>query len=758
MVEKVKRVLRTIDVRLEAASKSLVVTCEVETSLFDRGQFQGAEVNVVTKRIRLSNFSGSSNVKAIAKEVVRKSNYVSTEKLGEVESLLSQLKRTLIEEQYHTKDDVAQEMAGLRKMATTREPRHAEEEEEPARMRDLDKYLELLYEDDLDERIRGSFMISQLTRDPTNLESLVKSTQLLEATARILKEDGRKNMDLAFNLIFVFYSFSHFREFHPIIAQYKIGFLSLSMLDLELRRHRKRQASLDKMKQDYRDCKREGRDTTVLQETFHRESKKVKVLNRRQEGILYICTHLLLNLSENFEVEQKMTKLGIIKHLSKILDRKNPDILSLCMTFLKKLSIVGENVQQMVGLGIAERLIKLLPGDVGIDTDETLIDKALRLLLNLSFNHDLRSVMVDAGLIPKLVQLFQNPAHLQTVLRLMYQLSIDDRCKSLFTYTDAIPMVVDLIIGYPEPLVNPELMALAINLALNKNNSEIMCGNGNLDSFCHRILDSKDPLLMKLLRNISQHDELKPLFKNFLDEFARAAVKAESGEFLVEVLGTLGNLNIEEFQFAKLVKRHALLEFLCACLEKEAAEDDIVLEVIILIGTLATDPKVAPLVSESDVIKGLCDTIIAKQNDDEIILQTFYTFYKLMLHESTRRVLLENTDVVPYMIDMMSDGNAEIRKMADQTLELVKEWDSIYFPDIRRKRFEIWNEEWLKSIEAETRGEKYATPSLSFIDQGNPYFPGGSTSSDVVGRQEDALYQEFEDYRWDLDYSSGDEN
>ena len=46
-----------IQVRLEAASKSLVVTCEVETSLFDRGQFQGAEVNVVTKRyVMLSGF------------------------------------------------------------------------------------------------------------------------------------------------------------------------------------------------------------------------------------------------------------------------------------------------------------------------------------------------------------------------------------------------------------------------------------------------------------------------------------------------------------------------------------------------------------------------------------------------------------------------------------------------------------------------------------------------------------------------------
>ena len=45
---------------------------------------------------------------------------------------------------------------------------------------------------------------------------------LMEAEARILREDGSKNMDLAFNIIYVFYSFSHFRELHPIIAQYKV--------------------------------------------------------------------------------------------------------------------------------------------------------------------------------------------------------------------------------------------------------------------------------------------------------------------------------------------------------------------------------------------------------------------------------------------------------------------------------------------------------------------------------------------------------
>lgn len=75
------------------------------------------------------------------------------------------------------------------------------------------------------------------------------------------------------------------------------------------------------------------------------------------------------------------------------------------------------------------------------NSSDMIVDKTLRLLLNLSFETSQANKMVEDGIIPKLVDLFQNPTHLQIVLRLMYQLSIDDSYKSLFAYTDCIPMV-----------------------------------------------------------------------------------------------------------------------------------------------------------------------------------------------------------------------------------------------------------------------------------------------------------------------------
>jgi hypothetical protein len=75
-------------------------------------------------------------------------------------------------------------------------------------------------------------------------------------------------------------------------------------------------------------------------------------------------------------------------------------------------------------------------------TANTVVSAALRLLMNLSFDAELQQQMVKAGLIPHLVELLgKNEEHRVLVLRLLYHLSIDDKSKSLFTFTDAIPLV-----------------------------------------------------------------------------------------------------------------------------------------------------------------------------------------------------------------------------------------------------------------------------------------------------------------------------
>ena len=62
----------------------------------------------------------------------------------------------------------------------------------------------------------------------------------------------------------------------------------------------------------------------------------------------------------------------------------------------------------------------------------------------------------------------QNP-----VCCVLYHLSLEDKVKSMFTYTDCIPMVMRMILDSCEEQVDLEVMALAINLAANRRNAQV---------------------------------------------------------------------------------------------------------------------------------------------------------------------------------------------------------------------------------------------------------------------------------------------
>ena len=59
----------------------------------------------------------------------------------------------------------------------------------------------------------------------------------------------------------------------------------------------------------------------------------------------------------------------------------------------------------------------------------------------------------------------------------------------------------------------PELMGLAVNLALYPINAQIMCQGPGLKLLMNKALHLRDSLMMKLIRNISKHEgEIKNLF------------------------------------------------------------------------------------------------------------------------------------------------------------------------------------------------------------------------------------------------------
>jgi Kinesin-associated protein (KAP) len=248
-------------------------------------------------------------------------------------------------------------------------------------------------------------------------------------------------------------------------------------------------------------------DPRKQKDEYDKQNKQLKLFAKKQEQLLRVAFYLLLNIAENVKLEEKMRRKNIISMLVKAVERQNIDLLVLIVTFLKKLSIVRDNKDEMHDLMIVDKLPMLLHS-----SHPDLIQVTLKLLYNLSFDGKLRARMVRVGILPKLVTFLSDDKHHGIVTKILYHLSLDDKVKSMFFYTDCIPIVTDMLLLNLNQKSELDLVGLGINLALNKGNAQLMVENNRLHSMMARAFKFQDALLMKMIRNIAQHEPLRPHF------------------------------------------------------------------------------------------------------------------------------------------------------------------------------------------------------------------------------------------------------
>ncbi|KAF3858848.1 hypothetical protein F7725_012049 [Dissostichus mawsoni] len=601
--------------------KALVVHYEVEASILAEG---GGHMLVSVKSL-----SPSTDVGALAKKVVEECKLIPASRLPQVEQLL-----------YYLQNRKSSPVEG--KMEK-KEKRPLNEEASITR---VDEYIELLYEG-IPEKIRGSALILQLARNPDNLEELLHNEAALGALARVLREDWKQSVELATIIIYIFFCFSSFSQFHGVVSHYKIGALCMSVVEHELKRHD-----------------------------------------------VWLSLYLLLNLAEDTRTELKMRNKNIVGLLVKVLERDDEELLVLVVSFLKKLSIFLENKNDMAEVDTVERLARLVPCD-----HDDLLNLTLRLLLNLSFDSGLRAKMVEVGLLPKLTALLGDENSRQVALRILYHISIDDRFKGMFVYTDCIPQ-------HGEEDTEAELLSICINLAANKRNAQLICEGNGLKMLMKRALKMKDCLLMKMIRNISQHDgATKPVFIDYVGDLAAEIRAEEEEEWVLECLGTLANLTIPDLDWELVLKEYNLVPYLKDRLKPASAEDDLILEVVIMIGTVSMDDACAAMLAKSGIIPALIELLNAQQEDDEFVCQIVYVFYQMVFHQATRDVIIKDTQAPAYLIDLMHDKNAEIRKVCDNTLDIIAEYDEEWGRKIQSEKFRFHNNQWLEMVESRQADE-----------------------------------------------------
>ena len=69
-----------------------------------------------------------------------------------------------------------------------------------------------------------------------------------------------------------------------------------------------------------------------------------------------------------------------------------------------------------------------------------------------------------------------------------------------------------MVLNSEDEHVRSELIALGINLAINNKNAQLMVENNHLQGLIKIAFRNQDALVMKMIRNISQHDSIQENF------------------------------------------------------------------------------------------------------------------------------------------------------------------------------------------------------------------------------------------------------
>jgi len=270
-----KKNVRQGRLELDLEEIALVINYEVEVVEVDDRTGQVVEVlerRPESRRVKIKALTPDKNLAQLAADIVDKCKYIHPSRVEEVEQQLNKLRRHVLggggsggaaagddEQAAKERASRSSNKAGQAAPSVTaplREPEDEEEEAEQdedlpaANIAEIDDYLDLLYQVSgkgekerqaaLRAQVRGTGMILLLCRDVMNLEVLIQNTTVMGALTRVLQEEHKKSTHLTFNIMRIFLAFSNFMEMHGLLANYRVGVLTMKAVDLEVGRVRGR--------------------------------------------------------------------------------------------------------------------------------------------------------------------------------------------------------------------------------------------------------------------------------------------------------------------------------------------------------------------------------------------------------------------------------------------------------------------------------------------------------------------------------------
>jgi len=575
----------------------------------------------------------------------------------------------------------------------------------------INKYVDMLYEEKYEDKIVGARNILYLIRNPQNMIDIIQNEEnstVLGTLARTLRDEQKKSMELTLYLLAFFETYSYYYQLHPYILNLSIGEICLGIIDYNI------------MKYEYRkdEIIRWSTDESKSNKEYINELEKFLFVVRKQDRILKMAFLILMHLAEDPKIEYKMVKKDIVKYIIKNLNRPNINVLSNLLLFLKKLSIFQVNKDTMIKEGILDKLMVLF------DYQHPLIWMLnTQILFNLSFDHTFRMKIIEnEEYFLKLTEYFKLAEFRSNLLRLLYNLSLESKSLPLFQKSECLYIVFELLDKFPEKIIGSELAALTINLVTYPENAKKLGQGGRVKVLIERALKNSDFELIKIVKNIikySDDSDINEIYDNYVDNYFLKIInsKQESNEFLIETLDILSYI---ETDWSEKLEKFNLINFFEKNLKSTTYDDDLLIAVISFFGNVASDKDCAEAIANSNIIN-LLHSIILKKNDNySIVFGIIFDLYQLLPMKETRKLIIENIELIHLVLSCLKCENSEITFVSLRFLEIVQLYDNKWSETIKRKKFKIYNSKIINSIKM-IQNQLSKMGSLGFGEKGEYY-------------------------------------
>ncbi len=160
-----------------------------------------------------------------------------------------------------------------------------------------------------------------------------------------------------------------------------------------------------------------------------------------------------------------------------------------------------------------------------------------------------------------------------------------------------------------------------------------------------RVVRTHDPLLAKLLKNLSNFDKLRSLFKPIIPSITSMCLKSDDIHIQAAMLGILGNISLKDFSYFSVLKQYTIIQFLSRHLN---IHDEMVLDSVLATNTLCSDENCADYMAKYGLIDVLCALCMEAKYDEELLTQILFTIYNFCMYESSREFVMRQSSLFDF--------------------------------------------------------------------------------------------------------------